>query len=150
MFVLPSPSSCNFFSFLPIPRSIMAPKRHGLTSSGRKCLGYLLLISKHWAHKSRLEMFDFLILTTKTSALFNSLCHRTKTHVSFFTHEERSRNYEIKNIFNKLADSFVNRCCVVFRSDPVCIFLFESRFQAFEAITQVHISSQVTSICMRN
>ena len=47
----------------------MAPKRYGLTSSPvspwRRGHGYLLLISTDQAHKSRLEMSDFLILKSK-------------------------------------------------------------------------------------
>ena len=47
----------------------MAPKRYGLTSSPvspwRRGHGYLLLISTDQAHKSRVEMSDFLILTPK-------------------------------------------------------------------------------------
>jgi hypothetical protein len=48
---------------------VQTPKRYGLTSSPvshrRRGHGYLLLISTDQAHKSRLEMFDFLILTPK-------------------------------------------------------------------------------------
>ena len=47
----------------------MAPRRYGLTSSPvspwRRGHGYLLLISTDQAHKSRLEMSDFLILKSK-------------------------------------------------------------------------------------
>ncbi len=69
--VVPSSSSSDIFSFLPITRVVLAPKRYGLTSSPviqwRKGYYYLLSISNHRARKSRswLEMFDFLILTPK-------------------------------------------------------------------------------------
>jgi hypothetical protein len=66
--VLPPSSRC-IFPFPLIPHVVVAPKRYGFTSCpishGRKGHGYLLSISTDQAHKSRLEMFDRLILAPK-------------------------------------------------------------------------------------